>query len=277
MLAALRRHAGIATLVAALALPAAAGAETFVSIVAVQATTGWFLETDVDGPAGAIPDATLTPPAGSPFALTCESAGDGDSCYRTDPPESGAGFASLAALLAAYPAGSYLLSLDAGALTAQLAFAPVEPDGDISVTSPANGAVGVSATPTLSFTHDCDTCGFLFFEIDGFGATDGISLETTRIGPPPFPATGTVAYAELESLEGPKPAALPDGSYRLATGAGRGALTDETFLQGGSFQYGTGTERRSVTSFTVPEPTAGLASVAGLAALAARARLARRR
>jgi hypothetical protein len=140
------------------------------------------------------------------------------------------------------------------------------------VTSPADGAVGVSATPSIAFTHDCDTCNFLFFEIEGFGATAGISLEANRIGTPPLPATGTVDYAELISFEGPKPAALPDGSYRLSLGAGRGALTDETFAQGGSFEYGMGAERRTTTLFTVPEPAAGLASAASLAALAARAR-----
>lgn len=94
-------------------------------------------------------------------------------CYRTDaPPEGGAGFGSLAALLATYPAGSYLLSLDAGALTAQLDFAPQEPDGNVT-------------------------------------------------------------------------------------------------QQGGVFQYGTGAERRTVTGFTVPEPTAGLASASALAAMGA--------
>jgi hypothetical protein len=280
MFAALRRLACAAAAiagVAALALPAAAIDEPFVSIVAVQTAAGWFFETDVDGPPGTIPDATLTPPVGSPLALICESSIGEDQCYRTDPPEDGAGFGSLAALLATYPVGSYLLSLDGGALTAQLTFEPVEPDGNISVTSPANGAVGVSATPTVAFTHDCDTCSFLFFEIDGFGATEGISLETTRIGPPPFPPTGTVDYVELESLEGPKPAALPDGNYRLATGAGRGALTDETFQQGGGFQYGTGAERRSTTGFTVPEPTGSLASAAILVALGACARRRRAR
>ena len=111
----------------------------------------------------------------------------------------------------------------------------------------------------------------------GFAATDGVSLETTRIGMPPFPATGTVDYAELVSFEGPKPAALPDGSYRLSLGAGRGALTEGTFAPGGSFEYGMGAERRTTTLFTVPEPAAGLATAASLAALTARARRVRRR
>jgi len=272
MLAAFARLACAAAGLAAFGLPAAADAETFVSIVAVQTAAGWFLETDLDGPPGTIPDATLTPPGGSPLTLTCEFAGGEDRCFRTDPPADGVGFGSLAALLAIYPAGSYLLSLDGGALTAQLDFAPAEPDGSVAVMLPANGAVGVSPTPSIAFTNDCDTCGFLFFEIEGFDATDGISLETTRIGPPPFPATGTVDYAELSSLGGPKPAALPDGSYRLAAGAGRGSLTDETFQEGGGFQYGTGAERRTTTGFTVPEPAGGLASAAMLGAFGACAR-----
>ncbi len=54
--------------------------------------------------------------------------------------------------------------------------------------------------------------------MDGFGATAGISLETTRIGPPPFPATGTIDYAELSSLEGPKPAAPATSRPALLTG-----------------------------------------------------------
>lgn len=59
MLAAFARLACAATGVAALALPAAADADTFVSIVAVQTIAGWFLETDLDGPPGTIPDASL--------------------------------------------------------------------------------------------------------------------------------------------------------------------------------------------------------------------------
>ena len=129
MLAAVTRLACVATAVAALALPAAAAEQSFVSIVAVQTATGWFFETEVDGPPGRSPTRRSHRPPGLRSLSAASPSGDGDSCYRTDPPEGGAGFASLAALLAAYPAGSYLLSLDGGALTAQLDFAPLEPDG----------------------------------------------------------------------------------------------------------------------------------------------------
>jgi hypothetical protein len=259
------------TLLLAVALPARAD-PPFASIVAIHTAAGWFFEAEVDADPGLLPDAALTPPGGSPVALGCTTSTDADSCFVTDPPVEGPGFATLAALLASHPAGSYLLSIDGGALTAHLDFAPVEPDGSVHVTSPADGARSVDDTPTLAYTQDCDSCGFLFFEIDGFGSAEGVSLETTRIGTPPLASSGSVPYSELTSSEGPKPAALPDGSYRLSASAGVGSLTTETFDQGGELGYGTGAEQRTTTLFTVPEPGTWPAAVASLVALCARVR-----
>lgn len=255
------------------ALPATAQESPFVSIAAVRADAGWFFEVDLDGPAGTIPSATLTPPTGPPAAaLACRSDGEEDFCSLRDPSEGSAGYASLAALLASHPSGSYFLDIGSGARTVQLGFAPVEPDGNVTVTSPANGAVSVDSTPTILYTHDCDTCGFLFFEIEGFGATAPISLETTRVGSPPFPDTGSVPYAELTALEGPKPAELWDGSYLLRAGAGRGSLETLVFDQGGELQYASGAEYLTTSEFTVPEPGAGLAARASLLSLGGVAR-----
>lgn len=224
--------------------------------------TGWRFVAAFEGSTN-ITTATLQPPGGMAIALACETVEiTVVECIFEDP-----GFASLAALLVAYPAGSYELSLNGGARTAILPFGPIEPDGIVTVTDPLDGAASVSGTPTISYTHDCTNCVAIAFEITDLGAPVNVGLELFVFGIPP-PSIGTVSYAELESFEGPKPSELPLGSYALVASTAVGTIDEATLTPGGApFEYATAALISAESTFTVPEPTAFAAGLAVAAVL----------
>jgi len=227
----------------------------------------WFFDVNLEG-SNAVASATLTPPGKPAFALTCVVLGpSATGCEYDDPPDGLPGFDSLASLVSVYPAGQWLLTVN-GTLTASITFAPVEPNSEVQVTSPANGSVA-GGTPTISYTHGCSNCGFLYFELDG--DAQGVELEAMVGGTPP-PSPGSISYDEWVSLAGPKPALLPDGEYTLLSATATGGLAIVTLSDASTFQYAAATSLETVTSFTVPEP-----AESALAVLAVLFGLARRR
>jgi len=250
------------------ALAAAAPARAAVTLelatlTAGQGDSGWHLRFELTGSTD-VTSATLKPPGGSAFAIPCEALDEGGTACEFE----SAAQPSLAALLAVYPSGDYLLSLNGGARTASLAFDPVAPDGLATATSPADGAALVSPTPTITWTHDCTNCVALGVDIVEITAPFNIGLEVFVIGFP-VPSPGSVTYAELESYEGPKPSFLPDGRYALTLTTAVGSITTEHLAPGGdAFEYTTAGLRDARTEFTVPEPGGAAAALATTAALA---------
>jgi hypothetical protein len=238
------------------------------SLFALETPFGWILEANADG-SDQLTSVSLTPPGKAPLAFVCEATGlIAASCeYDDDTP-----VASLAALLVDFPAGTWVLTVN-GSLSADLLFQPVEPDGTVSVTSPADGAVGVANTPSVSYTNDCTNCNFLIFEIEPMAGGTVIEF----LAEAPLASSGTLLYDDFVSLDAPKPETLADGVYLLFAGAINGALSIETLAPGSpgeqTFEFARGAERDEQNVFTVPEPAgAVIAAVAILAALARRRR-----
>jgi hypothetical protein len=257
-------------LLAALAAgwPQAAAAAVSVDLLDLFAAEddagGWRLEVSLEGTE--LTDVLLTPPGRGAITLSCADIGGGTiECDFDDPPSSAPGFASLAVLLAAYPAGPWTLDVDGSALTAAVAFGPTEPDDRVTVTSPAEGAADVSPTPTIDYSHACSNCVALGFEIWNPPA-ETVGLELFVFGSPPA-SPGSVAYADFTSNQGPKPPALPNGTYRLTASTIVGSVTTEPLVPSGSFTYTTGAIRDDDQLFTVPEPSGAAGALAALAAL----------
>lgn len=242
----------------------AAVALELASILAIEDDSGWHLRVDLEGSSD-VTSATLTPPDRPAVGLACEPSGGGG----TECDFESADVVSLAALLTAYPSGEYALALNGGARTASLTFDPVEPDGLVTVTNPADGATSVDDTPGIAWTHECTNCLALLFEIEELAAPIDVGLE--HIASPPV-SPGAISWSQLESYEGPKPASLPDGVYELQASAAAGEITTEQLAPGGEgFEYSQGALREVRSTFTVPEPGALASALAVLAALGAAA------
>jgi hypothetical protein len=256
------------------AASAPAGAQTLElgGLTAERDEAGWRFIAAFEGSADLALAVIYSPDPETSAGLPCESVGpDLVECLFESPP-----FDSLADLLAVYPAGDYTLALNRGTRTAVLPFDPVEPDGVVTVSAPADGASGISGTPAIVYTHDCTMCNVLSFEITNSGEPTLIGLEILVFGDP-LPSAGTVPYAALESFEGPKPSVLPAGSYALLAATAVGAIEEATLTPGGApFEYATGALIGTYTTFTVPEPAALSAAFASLGALGALAGVRRR-
>jgi hypothetical protein len=243
---------------------------SLVTILAVRDAGGWRIDGEVEGTG--VTSAVFTPPGGAALTLPCETDPDVVLCERVEPAPPAPGFESLAALLAAYPAGTWSLSVNDGERTATLPFDPQQPDGVVTVTDPANGATNVTSTPNVTYQNGCTKCGFLLFMIED-AATLGIEteIETVIIGSPPLPS-GQLDFADFfEGASTP----LADGSYQLVAGAGVGGLEVRNFDQGSGaafeFQYGAGANLETATFFSVPEPAGGaFAAAVALLGLARR-------
>lgn len=269
------RGSVIGALLSGLAIGATAGAgETFpplgrLEMIALETADGWILEASAEG-SDQLTSLTLTPPGKPAFPFVC--APSGPSAARCEYADAEA-FASLAALLVDFPAGTWSLLVN-GTLGASLPFTPVEPDGTMTVTSPGNGATNVGATPSISYTHDCTNCSTVLIELqEEFG---NLELEFLISGEPPE-TSATVPYSDFDSRNGPTPEALPDGLYQVRSGALVGHGSVETLGAGTpgqhNFQYVRGAERDVDTFFVVPEPMgASIAAIASLVALARRRR-----
>jgi hypothetical protein len=243
---------------------------SMVTLLAVRDADGWRIDGEVEGIG--VSSAVLTPPGRAGFALPCESGPGVVLCERVEPAPPAAGFASLAALLADYPAGSWSLSVNGGALTATLPFDPQQPNGVVTVTNPANGAMNVTSTPNLTYENACTDCGFLLFMIED-AATLGLVTEIDAVVIGPLPS-GQLDFADFFDAA---PTALADGGYRLIAGAAVGVLEVRHFDQGigaaFEFEYGSGANLETATSFSVPEPAGGaFAAAVALLGLARRRR-----
>jgi len=262
----MRRTAILLAAILALSSTAQAQLEVqMVTVLAVRDPGGWRIDVEVEGIG--VTSASFTPPGQPVLDVPCEVGGDVVLCERVEPAPPSAGYATFAALLAQFPAGGWLLSVNGGARTATVPFDPQEPDGVVSVTDPADGATQVSSTPDVSYQNGCASCTFLEFHIED-AATLGEVFEIGAFlfGAPPLPS-GQLAFDDFTAEGTPSP--LPDGDYRLMAAAGVGALQTRTFDQGPEFQFGSGASLQSPTFFSVPEADAGgIAASAALLALA---------
>lgn len=233
-----------------------------VTILAVRDASGWRIDVEADGTG--LTSASFTPPGRPALVVACEGGPGAVLCERVEPAPPAAGAATLAALLTQFPAGTWLVSINGGALTATVPFAPSEPDGLVTVTDPADGATGVSATPDVSYQNGCSNCTALEFRIED-AATRGevFEIEAFVFGAAPIPS-GRLDFEAFAAGAAPP---LPDGEYQLMAAAIDGALDERSFDQGGAFEFGAGASLQSRTSFGVPEPAAALLAAAATAAL----------
>lgn len=225
---------------------------------------GWFLLIEVSGTG--LDQGLVTPPVGEPIELDCFDFGSFTDCFFES-----LAFPALAALNESFPDGEWQLSLNEGEATAMLNVTFVEPGGAVTVVSPADGAVGVGATPAIEFAHDCGNCVALPFELFSFDAFPLIELEAVVFGDPPFdnppPASGALELADFESLDGgPPPGELPGGVYGVLARAAVGSVTDETLSNAQEFEFVNAAFRTRFSTFTVPEP--GAVASAGAAVMA---------
>jgi len=254
----------------ALLLGPAASAQDSITLDAFNVLSGpgagWHFEVELEV-AGAT-SASFTPPGSSTATPIPEDLDFPGSFFFSDPLETAPGFTSLVALLASHPTGNYLVLVNGSALQKTVPFAPIAPDGIVTLTSPANGSSNVSQTPSVDFTQNCINCNFLSFDIESMGT--GAFFDATASIPGPLPNSGPIAYTAF--LQGGAAAPpLPNGSYDLFGDAAVGTLDPAaTFDVGsGSFQLFVGAANETSSVFTVPEPRAGLAAGAALAALLA--------
>jgi hypothetical protein len=233
-----------------------------VTILAVRDAGGWRIDVEIEGIG--LTSASFTPPGQPALVVACESGPGEVLCERIEPAPPAAGAPTLAALLTQFPAGNWLVSVDGGVLSATVPFAPVEPDGVVTVTDPANGATNVSPTPDVSYQNACSSCTFLEFRIED-AATLGTVFEIDAFlsGAAPLPS-GLLDFEAFD--EGTAPP-LPDGEYQLMAAAIDGALEARSFDQGGAFDFGAGASLQTRTSFRVPEPGAAALAAAAAAAL----------
>ncbi len=237
-----------------------------VSLLAFDGDAGWRLQTDAEGDLG-LASVTLTPPGKDPLVFDCEvvQLGVVECEYQPEVPPA----ASLAELLVDFPEGTWLLTVN-GALEANVSFDPEEPGGSVTVTSPANGAVGVGTTPSISYTHDCTNCNLVSLEYESVQGSAVLEY-LTQGDPPQTPAT--IPYGDFTSPDGPAPDALQNGVYDLFASALVASISEQTLAPGTpseqSFEYANGAGRDTRSSFTVPEPAgAAIASALALVALA---------
>jgi hypothetical protein len=265
-------------LLAAIAAPAAqAHLDVYrAELFAIERDGSWRFVMLVEGSED-VALAVVTPPGGGALQVPCQTLGfELVECARVQPAPPAAGFASLAALRAAYPAGDYTVATT-GPRSGVVPFDPLDPDGAVTVLEPAPGAV-VGPTPTISYKNDFNGCAALLFQIEETGPTPDVGLETVLLAT--HAASGSIAYADLAPFEGEtKPPELPEGSYELLAAAVTGVQGVTTFSPGGDFvDYSSGARRDGLVHFTVPEPSGralGDAAVGAVAALAgARARVA---
>jgi hypothetical protein len=243
---------------------------TNLSLLAFDGDVGWQLETHAEGSL-ALSSLSLTPPGKDPLAFECGvvQLGVVECAYVQDVPPA----TSLAELLVDFPEGAWQLLVN-GTLQAEVRFYPEDPEGSVTVTSPANGAVGVGTTPSISYTHDCMNCNFIALEYEP--VQGGVVLEDLAQGDPPT-TPNTVPYGDFTSPDGPTPDALQNGVYELFASAVVASISEQTLASGTPqqqpFEYTTGAGRDTQTSFTVPEPTgAAIAALGALVALSRRTR-----
>jgi hypothetical protein len=229
--------------------------------------TNWSFQTSLLGTSDII-SAKLTK-GSTEVTLDCGSCDDGrvECDFDQD-------FASFAALVQAYPAGDYQLSINDSASTALLSFAPSDPPGTVTVTSPMNEEV-VGPTPTAQYTSSCPGCNLLLFGLFSFFGDFSLAFTTDDTSP------GSIPYAAWQTDQtscdsGSKPPSLPEDDYITLGIAFVGSTTTESLSPGGAtFEYRTGGYRGGLVLFEVPEPSAALlqgTALLGLMGLAARRR-----
>jgi len=235
----------------------------------------WFFDVELEGTPDistamlTVPDATSTP-----LPLACDDFAGTVECSL---PEEDAGpFVSFGALLQTFPVGVYFLSINNGERTASLPFDPMEPDGFLTITFPANGATHVSSTPVVVYDNTCGNCTDLGFALRGGPAMLDLLFETTDLSSP-----GSILYADWQSPS--KPPMLPSGPYVVFGAAVVADVSTRSFDQGMGpefqFDYSTGAGQGTAIVFRVPEPGSAASAASALAALLALAstRRARRR
>jgi hypothetical protein len=228
--------------------------------------TDWSFQITLFGTSDITSAKVTVPDAGSTeIPLDCGSCDDGrvDCDFDRD-------FASLAALLLTYPAGTYQLSINDGERTASLSFDPSDPPGTVTLTSPMNGEMNVSSTPTVEYTSSCSACDLLLFGVVAFFGD--ISLEFLT----DVTSSGSIPYAAWQESQSacdvaPKPPSLPADPYIALGAAFLGSMTTESLDQGSGpafeFEYTTGGIRGDLVFFAVPEPAGSLPWLAALATL----------
>jgi len=209
---------------------------------------------------------TIKPPGLDPILLAPDSGAPSDDGAGFTIDES---FASRDALLAAFPPGSYVLTVvDNGATVSGILETDVI-DGPLSITTPAHGRFIAHPAFLITRTNQCSNCEE---ELVALWGVDGHNWEifgqTWR--EERFPAHYTLS--DLDWVGDPV-TQLPDGRYQLELTAQTSEYSEPCFNPGNDcFFFNRRALTRDTTIFRVPEPngtSGGWAALAGLASGAA--------
>lgn len=229
---------------------------------------GWRYEVAVTGQN--LVFASITPPGGLPLDLV---AVDPEQLVYTSGP-----FASLGLLESVFPpsmSGGYLLSVNLGAETAALDFAPPVPDGDMTVITPANGAT-VGSQPSFTIANACSNCTEQFASIED-AASQGDLVEIDSQWTAPFPSViDFAAFGANSGTGGSVVSGLPDGDYVFLAAGFNQSPSLESLIPPDEFAFFPGAYRADEIDFSVPEPGIALLQASALAALALLGRRSRR-
>jgi hypothetical protein len=227
----------------------------------------WFFFIEVIGEN--LPGGSVAPPVGDALTLV-DASGLGLELEFEDGP-----FVSFGALQTAHPAGDYVVTLDGGE-TVTLGWNPTEPVGvgpqpTLAIDQPADGAVGVSSTPTVAFSFDCTNCKDLRLEILDL-ATGGMagSLSFGELDVVGGAFTNPIPFSSMGSGMGP-PMPLPDGPADVELLLALVSFTDRNFDPPTSLPSSQYVEASAIfarSTATVPEPAADLAAITALGVLA---------
>lgn len=168
-------------------------------------------------------------------------------------------FSTDAALRAAFPVGDYVFNFNGGAAFLTIPFAGTEPGGIASGISPANGATGVSTTPTFTWSAVPGSYGAGIYAEVWDKVADHHVAETW----PPL---------SMSATSWPCPVTLNTGTqYGLDVIVFQGSLSSGT-IDGTSFTIGSVYAYSNEVDFTtMPEPaTLSLLALGGLGLLARR-------
>lgn len=201
-------------------------------------------------------DTTVDPPVGSTVALPCSFFGSFADCTYVED------FASLPALEAKFPSGSYLFEFNGASSSISVThrgFTPPASHGDIDY-SPKFGGMTTSSTPTFSWT--CDP---------GCQAADELSIELIDTGGEIFnaayfsPVGGSVTLPDgpfmpaPDDLEGALKSLVEGETYTLASST-EDQLSSLENIGSDTFDYGDDTKVDEIIELPEPGETASLAA-----------------
>ena len=207
-----------------------------------------------------VTDMTLTPPGGTPFFLDADASAPSPTgaSFRYD-----ASYPTREAFLEDFPEGSYVVTVVDSGATVALFLETAAVDGLIFITTPPDGAEGVSSTPIFDRDNQCQNCEEELITLYGVDF-DNWDILLQELREDVFPDYYTLA--DLDWI-GQPPAELPDGRYQLSFEALIEEVREPRFSDKDDFWLYLRGAAHDVSFFEVPEPSLQLGGAFALLSL----------